>query len=98
MQCKVCHVFGHQENRCIKKPKLKEVWKAKVVETGKIQEGKKVVETDVVVPTIASEVVVGVGEKTDGHNKFQGLEMLEIEKVGKKNNPCQFSFCKDKGG
>ncbi|KAM7490957.1 hypothetical protein LguiA_033878 [Lonicera macranthoides] len=85
MQSKVCHEFRHQENRCIKKPKLKQVWKAEEVETGKIQEGKKVVETNVVVPTIASEVVGRGGEKTDGHNKFQGLEMLEIEQAGKEN-------------
>lgn len=63
---------------CIKKPKLKQVWKTKEVETEKFKNRKKVVETDVVVPTIASEVLGGV-EKTDGHNQFQGLDKLEIE-------------------
>ena len=50
-----------------------------------------------VVPTIASEVVGG-GEKTDGHNQFQGLEKLEIEKVGKENlTPVNFQFVKKRG-
>ena len=39
VQCKVCHVY--QENRCIKKPKLKQVWKAKDVETEKFKNGRR---------------------------------------------------------
>lgn len=70
--CTVCNVFGHQENRCVKKPKVKQVWQVKeaMVEKQSVEEQMDLVEDHVVSTMEGSELISSHSTVTRVHNSF----------------------------